>query len=1273
MDHTHIVRAGDLAGYADTRESEAVIPELLYQLVKASVPNASKCRIPYGDAINQPGWDGIVETTTAFREFVPEGRSYWEVGTGAKPNDKATDVFNKRTKKLSISDRSVASFVFVTPRLWDEPKQTQWAKERKNHGWKAICIIDNGKLADWLREFPSVGRWMAKTIGLSSSLGGFSTPKEHWDTIIASTPSSDPPLPPKLFAEGRSNACTALHALFDGQSQRLLLFAESSHDVADFVAAYLATLDEENARNYGNRCLYVHEEEAWLSIVEVQSSHVLVADPRLSLETPEKADHMTIAIKKGHGVIVPLCGAWSVGEQHEIIRLHSPSRFQIETILKEAGYPEVRSRELGSIGGGMISALRRHLQGLGAVPPYATWPNARLIAQAGLAGQWDGNNPADKATLESLLGKEYGEWIETLRPDALRLDAPLMHVDEKWRFVARGEAWNALGNRITDEDLDRLCETAVIVLGERAPAFDLPKEERWAANMHGKKLKHSNFLREGLAETLALIGSRPDALSSCSLHKPQNTAAHTVHGLLYDANWDRWASLDSLLPLLAEADPNSFLRVVEAALEDLDTSPLHKLFAQESNGSVGGQNYMSGLLWALETLAWHHDFLTRVAVILADLASIDPGGNWSNRPLGSLVNIFLPWHVQTCASLEKRKTAVQTVLREQPTIGWALVLGLLPHNHGVTYGCHRPTWRNYIPSDWADSVLVSEYWEQITMYTELAVSLAKTNMEQVGELIDRLHDLPTPARENLLEHLGSEELVTLPEDERLKIWEKLGDLIRKHRRFADAGWAMSKDAIAKVEHVANTLAPEAPKLKYRYLFSGRNFDLFDEDGNYDEQQKRLDTAKQNAVQTILDAGGVHAVLAFARSVAVPYDVGHFLGGIKNDEIETEILPALLDADDNNEKLVVYGFVRGRFGKLSWTWVDRVLGNNWSDIQKSTFLTLLSFEKTTWNRVNQHLDHEKEKLYWLKVVVNPVGPDRDLTLAIAKLIEYGRAEDAVLCVHLTIHDAKHFKADLAIRTLSAVLEIPDAADRLARSGLGHKYVVDIITRLQQSPSVEPDDLFKIEWNFLPWLDRFSSGGSPVTLDKCLSSDPAFFAKVIALVFRSDHEDKNSVAPSEERRNLARNAYQLLEEWKTCPGILADGVFDPDAFKQWLEVATRMTKETGHSKIAQQRIGHVLAHAPLDPNGLWIHREVASALNKKDASAMRLGFTIELFNQRGAYIISNGKEEQALAQRNREKADAIEQKGYSRLATEMRSLAERYERDAERDLRRDPLDD
>ena len=1281
MDHTHIIKAGELERYANTRDSQAVIPELVYWLVKQSVSNLSLCRIPYGDEVNQPGEDGLVHAEEAFLEFVPEGDSYWEIGTGANPQEKATEDFNKRTNPpsesdqakasfVSESDRAKASFVFVTPRSagsggWNGPKQTEWKKNREDRGWKRIRIIDGIKLADWLREFPALGKWMATKVGITTHLGGISTPREHWDLVVGRDNTGDPLLPPALFTEARSSGCDALEAIFNGKIQSLFLFAESELDVEDFVAAYLASLGSEG-RIYANRCLFISDEDAWRSVVEVRQQHVLVASPKLGLDSENNMDLQTVATNKGHAVIIPLCGAWS-GERPEIIKLRSPSRGQIETILKEAGYSDVRARELARIGDYRISSLRRHLLGLGTLPPYATWDSARELAQAGLMGKWDGKNEADRAAIGDLLGKDYGEWIGILRADLLRSDAPLIQRDEKWRLVARGEAWNALSNRITDEDLDRLEDMAVTVIGERDPKFDMPKEKRFAASISGKQLKYSAALREGLSETLALVGSKPKALAFCSHGKAEATAILVVRRLLKDAHWDRWASLGSHLPLLAEAAPDEFLDAVESMLVNLDETPFHEIFSQEGSGVTGGWNYISGLLWALETLAWDPEHLSRVAVILADIASIDPGGNWANRPANSLTDIFLPWHVQTAAPFDKRKVAIQNVLHEQSDVGWNLLLSLMPNNHGFTTGCRQPIWRDYVPKDWNDRVLRHEYWKQVFAYFELAVGLAKKSADKLSKLIEYLDDLPKSSRESLLNYLMSEEVVTLPEAERLTLWENLDDLVRKHRKFADAEWALPEEEVVKIEEVANALALEAPELKYQHLFGDRSFDLFDEKGNYAEQERRLEEARQEAVQTILTRGGLQAVLTFAHSVALPYEVGRGLGGINVEKLEADILPTLLDKIEDIEKQVVAGFISARHRKLSWTWVDGVLTGDWAKEQKVNFLILLPFEDEVWHRVASQLGVKDEGLYWRHVRVNPYGPDRDLAVAIEKLLEYQRASDAVLCVARTLHQDSRFDESLASRVLLAVLEEPSGIQHL-----DHYRTVEVIKRLQKSATANRGDLFKIEWNFLPWLDQFSFG-SPITLEKRLASDPAFFAEVVSLVFRSKKDDQNDATLDEQRRNLVRNAYTLLTGWKRCPGILNDGSFDIDVFSSWLKEARRITEETGHGEVGQIQIGHILTHAPSDPNGLWIHEAVAMVLNGRDTEEMRSGFTTELFNQRGVHGFTAGKEELELAQQNRDKAEDLEAKDFSRFATAIREFANRYERDAEREASRNPYDD
>jgi hypothetical protein len=1267
MEHTQIVNAGELERYADTRESQAVMPELVYKLVNKSCPDLATCRIPYGDNVNQPGLDGLVETESGFRQFIPKGKSFWEIGTGSDPQTKASEDFKKRTGQISAQERQGASYVFVTPRAegsggWNEPAQRKWIEERKNSGWHTIKIIDGIQLADWLQEFPAIGKWLLKKMGLVKTVVGLTTPAEHWENIQQLAHPGDPPLPAKIFLVGRDQACAEMHRLFRGETKQAVLALESAIDVNDFVAAFLTSLDSETQKSFCDRCLFIKDPDVWCSMASLRSAHVFVAHPNLDLES--SGEQLLIAAKKnGHAVIIPVSGALASGSD-TFIPLRSPSASALETALTEAGYKHERARELAGAGDLSLAALKRYMRNRGELPPYATWDSARALSQAGLLGRWRGDNQADRAIVENIIKVPYGGWIEIVRSAILRADTPLTQQNESWKMISRGEAWSALGPRLCNEDLDRFQKAALIVLGERDPKFELPKEERFAASIHGKILQHSESLRKGMVETIALLGSRPSALSSCSQGKAELVATLTVRTLLKDADWVVWAGLGSHLPMLAEASPDEFLDAVENSLLNPTQSPFNGLFAQEGSG-VSGWNYTSGLLWALETLAWHPDYLVRVTMLLGELAAIDPGGTWANRPANSLRDIFLPWHPQTCANIQKRKEAVELLLREQPHVGWKLLQDLLPHGQSMTSGCRKPAWRDFVPSDWSEGTTHREYWDQVSGYAELAVNMASADVPKLAELIDRLPNLPPPIYSSVLRHLSTEAVLVLSDSDRLPLWEALIDLSAKHRKFADAKWAMPIEMITEIEETAAKLAPKSANLIHRRLFSDRDYDLFEEKDDYEEQQRNLNLKRQEAIRAIIKESQIAGVLDFVQQVASPEKVGHALGCIEAESLDTLLLPSYLEKEDRISKSFIGSFVWGRFWTKSWSWVDDMIKKDWTNQQKAAFLSLLPFTQDTWVRADKFLGND-ESAYWKKANVNPWGKQEHLLEAVNKLLKYDRPKSALACLNRLVHDKVTFPPDLAVRSLIDTLTTEENQGALDRYDM-----LEVIKWLQDNPNADPDALFQIEWNYLPLLDH-EFGGVPKALELRLASDPAFFCEVIGIVFRSN-KDEHKEQPTEKQRNIAQNAYRLLSAWKTVPGTSSSGSFDGNAFTQWVTEAKKLSTTSGHFSVAMSQIGQVLPYSPLDPNGLWIHRSVAEVLNNKDAERMRSGFTMELFNMRGVHGFSAGKEEREIAARSREKAEALEHLGYHRFATAMREFAGSYEREAEHENARDPLED
>ena len=134
--------------------------------------------------------------------------------------------------------------------------------------------------------------------------------------------------------------------------------------------------------------------------------------------------------------------------------------------------------------------------------------------------------------------------------------------------------------------------------------------------------------------------------------------------------------------------------------------------------------------------------------------------------------------------------------------------------------------------------------------------------------------------------------------------------------------------------------------------------------------------------------------------------------------------------------------------------------------------------------------------------------------------------------------------------------------------------------------------------------------------------------------------------------------------TLPGTQSDGQFLPEQFEKWLNRTKEACAESGHLEVALMNIGKVLIHAPSDPDGLWIHRTVASALNARDAENLRNSFRTGIFNSRGVHVIDpTGKPERELAQKYNQQAEEVENAGYHRFAVTLKKLAEEYEREAE----------
>jgi hypothetical protein len=576
----------------------------------------------------------------------------------------------------------------------------------------------------------------------------------------------------------------------------------------------------------------------------------------------------------------------------------------------------------------------------------------------------------------------------------------------------------------------------------------------------------------------------------------------------------------------------------------------------------------------------------------------------------------------------------------------------------------KPKWRNKLDNDEIPRPTTAEYWDQVSRYAKLAFEIVRVDPDKLAELIDSLDRLPEAAFTEVLAHLESEAVTSLPDEERLPIWAKLTSFARKHRAHADAQWALPPEAVGKIERAASSVAPTDPFVAHRILFSRNTWDLHDDPTDWRKNEERLAERQRNAVEEIYKIGGFEAVKKFAASVEEPGRVGFGFGELEKIEVTNRLLPTYISSSEPQLRLLARGIVWALWQRGQWAWFDSLDTSAWTPEQISQLLIYLRFEPETWKRADQRLGAGATE-YWTRFPVDGlIRGDQDC-IAVDAFMAVNRPRAAVACLAGRVFDKQPIDPVRAVDALLAAVNSKEFGTKL-----DPYHTATVIKALQEDRATDKAKLIAVEWAYLAWLKDSPVTGAR-TLNASIAESPEWFCEIVRMIFRSDFErtDEERSEPPAEQRALAENAYRLLEGWNTVPGTQPDGSISADVLREWIDKVHTSLRDSGHLEVGLQKAGEVFLHAPADPDGLFIHRAVAEILNRDDMDEFRRGYELAVINSRGVHFVDpTGAPEIELAKTYSEKADAVENAGFHRLAVTLRSISESYKREAERNVAR-----
>ena len=1198
------VDATDLAQWAERREGQGALPALVAKLVRAgggSVPH-----FPSEEGIQFAGWDGVTRAANG-NDYLPEGVSGWEIGTQREGiAAKADKDYEKRTKEPGALNPAESTFVFVTPRHW--PEKDSWEAGKRAEGvWRGVRAYDGTDLVAWLALYPPVGRWLAVATGKRPVEARLL--HEVWQEWSLAT---EPPLPLEVVLADHDQDVVAVLKWLRAEPAILALQGETVEEVAAFAYAAMRELPDDDAGHYLARTILAESSNVARILADSYTPLIIVVlDPKPGL--PQAI------LAKGHHVLAAYSGSPILPD--EINRLGRPTREGLERALEVAGVPEERASRLARECSRSLVVLRRLMPALAApLPLWAQTAPPHALLAALLAGAWDENSELDREILARLARTPYETFLAGVAPFAGEFDRPLVKVGSVWKVRSPQDAFLLLAPYLSSSDVDRFEEVVTEILAIPDSRYEMNAEERWYDPLN-QKPRYSEFVRRGLGESLilfALYGKR-----AAHAADPERRPARVLKTLLEKADGQRWRSLSEDFQLLAEAAPERFLELVQHSLDEKPTPAISALFKEDPDPTFG-REYLSNLLWALESLAWSPDLFSRVAVILAQLAQIDPGGRLSNRPRRSLRNLFVLWCPQTSASFEDRLKVLDVIRRRYGEIAWRLMLDILPSVGDTFSPSAKPRWRDMGPDtmERAPPDLVAKGVEAISSKLLEDVGLHVSRWDQ---LLKRLRNLTNPA--HVIDRLA--EVVPKVEDQpsRTELWAAVRRTLNHHWQLSEQEGGLSSALLASLEDVYAILTPSDATPRSAWLFN-RGACLPNPPSSWHEEQEGLQEARLKGVAEVLTSRGVEGALVLAESVDDPHAVGVCLvvGGIDIRE-RVEILDRSLKSTSDRLHMLAHGLIAASFQSQRELWAEQLihtaLRENWDERAILTILLALPQNRWLWGLAHQ-AGHEIELGYWQRMQIFSINDaDQDIELPIEKLIAAERAHDAVTFLGHRIGETVDGKprgdivrSDLLVEVLKEAVRQPWVSKTRDSATMFQHYVVKILQRLDSVDDVPQETMFELEWAYLPLLE-YSQRSADVIM-RALARDPSLFVELLCAIYRPETESGMVEPPPddlERAERMASQAFRILRQWNLIPGAQPDGKIETAALEAWVSKARELAKARGRDAIADLEIGKILSASPPGSDGVWPSPPVREVIEIAGSAHLEEGFVTGHFNRRG----------------------------------------------------------
>ncbi len=862
-----------------------------------------------------------------------------------------------------------------------------------------------------------------------------------------------------------------------------------------------------------------------------------------------------------------------------------------------------------------------------------------FITKFSMLGACDGNNKNDVAKLSKMVGVSEAMAIEKLRkiyknnPELLRYNKGVWKTENKYGLLIEN------AERLYDDHIDMFFTMAKEVFLVVDPTVYLwSKEENFDKHMLENGEEHySKELYLGIAETIAILGNNENAFNNVSRNIIINQIYAFERSFFKTKDWKIYESSSACFRWFGEACPRVFLEQLSRLLREKDQAFLD--FLLEKNRKYAARNYKYELGDIIANIAKVEEYFSSAMNILIKLAEVN------ESYLDVLVGIVLPWFPQTNASIAVRIGVFNGLANENEDLTWKALMKLMPGKTTVGSPVSKPKYLKV--KNVPENISRDEYNTTTVGYIEIALELLNNKVDRICDIIEVIDNVSDSIREKIVLAIN-DNAKSLEYDDREKIWNGLKDFSLKHRKFADANWALSEDKIIEIDRLAESIMPDSNQAWFVRLFRKDQYSLIEESNEYDIGNSRLKEKQIDILKAKYSNAEIEELLKNIDVVENKEVFGERIAEFILDKDIKYIIDNYIDSCDE--------LIEGIFRVVEIERTIKII-EEYDDHVKAKILSTYGLTPKVVEEVRMLKESSREEFWKRTKAWRMESNDSEIVSeVINNLNEVNRTENSIHILYMLLEDKK-----MELDTLLVINTLKNDAT-LVSSNNANAYYIQAIIRWLHEKHVDKEDMLSIEWKYIEILDG-REGKVPKYTWNELSTNPDFYIRVLKILYGKEANNQNE----EERRNNARKCYYLMYNWKVVPGIDSNGKVNSDVLDNWVIKVTEKSKELDIESMALSYFGQAAFHAPKDDSGFFIDKHVAKHLQDDETGHMRSGFMTESINSRGLHSIDpTGETEFTIESDYRKKATEADEAGYFRLAETLRLIADSYHEEGEMNI-------